>query len=211
MLKRYFTIALLSTAFLTGGQAYAASGSDPASAAASVETVENVDPDAALPAVTETAPESVGDASESGIARKMTQAEKARNAKENDSWGGAITIIAMTIVIACLVVLSVLFLIFGKISQKLLSSKKRKNAPVAAEGQTPHTEDLDSGEVIAAISAALAEHFGVSHDMEDTILTIRRMKRAYSPWNSKIYNLRHEPGLHHNNPNGDALRHFPRR
>lgn len=65
--------------------------------------------------------------------------------------------------------------------------------------------------MIAAISAALAEHFGVSHDMEDTILTIRRMKRAYSPWNSKIYNLRHEPGLHHNNPNGDALRHFPRR
>ncbi|WP_290390901.1 OadG family protein, partial [Paramuribaculum intestinale] len=49
----------------------------------------------------------------------------------------------------------------------------------------------DSGEVIAAISMALAEHSGHGHDMEDTILTIRRMRKAYSPWNSKIYNMRH--------------------
>ena len=32
---------------------------------------------------------------ESPIAKKMTQAEKARNAAENDSAGGAITLIAM--------------------------------------------------------------------------------------------------------------------
>ena len=40
---------------------------------------------------------------------------------------------------------------------------------------------------------ALAEHFGQGHDMEDTILTIKRMKKAYSPWNSKIYNMRQIP------------------
>mgnify|MGYP000836756622 CR=1 FL=1 len=28
---------------------------------------------------------------------------------------------------------------------------------------------------------------------EFPILTLRRMKRAYSPWNSKIYNIRHVP------------------
>lgn len=53
---------------------------------------------------------------QSELTRKAIQAEKARNAAENDSFGGAITIIAMFIVIGALVVLSLLFLGFGKIS-----------------------------------------------------------------------------------------------
>lgn len=52
---------------------------------------------------------------------------------------------------------------------------------------------------------ALSEHFGDGHDMEETILTIRRMKRAYSPWNSKIYNLRHMPELQRNAPGRSAF------
>ena len=56
---------------------------------------------------------------------------------------------------------------------------------------------LIPGEVIAAIAAALAEHYSGKHDMEDYILTIRSMKRSYSPWNSKIYNLRVLPQVKH--------------
>lgn len=144
--------------------------------------------------------ETIGQApAESNVAKKMTQAEKAHNAEVNDSWGGAITIVAMLIVISALAILSVLFLCFGKISEKLLSRNKRKassanaTAPVSDDHHEP-----DSGEVIAAIALALTEHFQGGHDYEDTILTIRRMKRAYSPWNSKIYNLRHIPDLHRN-------------
>lgn len=132
---------------------------------------------------------------ESEIARKMTQAEKAQNVKENDSWGGAITIIAMVIVVGALVVLSILFNIFGKISAGLLSKKKLAAHGKTADEVDENHEDVDSGEVIAAISAALAEHFNDQHDVEDYILTIRRMRRAYSPWNSKIYNIRQEPDL----------------
>ena len=139
------------------------------------------------------------DYGESAVARKMTQAEKNRNAAENDSWGGAITIIAMCIVIGALIVLSLLFSIFGKISESILTSKK-KRAKVAAEHDDEHeNHDLAPGEVIAAISLALAEHFGEGHDVEDTILTIRRLQKAYSPWNSKIYNLRN-PQDHRRNP-----------
>ena len=139
------------------------------------------------------------DYGESKVARKMTQAEKNRNAAENDSWGGAITIIAMCIVIGALIVLSVLFMIFGKVSEAILTSKKKK-AKNAAEHHDEHeNNDLAPGEVIAAISLALSEHFGEGHDVEDTILTIRRLQKAYSPWNSKIYNLRN-PQDHHRNP-----------
>lgn len=129
----------------------------------------------------------------SEIKRKAIQAEKARNAAENDKYGGAITIIAMGIVLSALLILSVLFLIFGKISSAFQKAQKRKAHGVDESTAEEHHEELDSGEVIAAISMALAEHMGQGHDMEDTILTIRRMRKAYSPWNSKIYNLRVTP------------------
>lgn len=139
--------------------------------------------------------EEVNTVQESEMTRKAIQAEKARNAAENDSFGGAITIIAMCIVLAALIILSVLFLGFGKISSSMLTSRKRAAHGVTADNAEDHHEELDSGEVIAAIGMALAEHFGQGHDMEDTILTIKRMKKAYSPWNSKIYNMRHVPEL----------------
>lgn len=130
---------------------------------------------------------------QSELTRKMIQAEKAKNAAENDSYGGAITIIAMCIVLSALVILSILFLVFGKISSSVQKDRKRKAHGVSDHNAEEHHDELDSGEVIAAISMALAEHMGQGHDMEDTILTIRRMRKAYSPWNSKIYNMRVMP------------------
>lgn len=129
------------------------------------------------------------DYGESKVAKRMTQAEKNRNAAENDGWGGAITIIAMCIVLSALIVLSILFMIFGKVSESLLTARKKKAK--AAADHSPHDDnELAPGEVIAAISLALSEYFSDPHDVEDTHLTIRRMQKAYSPWNSKIYNLR---------------------
>ena len=127
---------------------------------------------------------------ESELTRKAIQAEKARNAAENDEFGGAITLIAMTIVISALVVLSILFMLFGKVSSWLQTRRKHKAHGVTSATSEAHHDELDMGEAIAAISMALAEHTGQGHDIEDTILTIRRMKKAYSPWNSKIYNIR---------------------
>ena len=138
------------------------------------------------------------DYGESAVARKMTKAEKAKNAAENDSWGGAITIIAMCIVLSALVVLSILFMIFGKVSESILTAKKK--AAKAKASHAPHDDTgLAPGEVIAAISLALSEYFGDKHDIEDTHLTIRRLQKSYSPWNSKIYNLR--PNLEHRRNN----------
>lgn len=187
---------------LAGGS-YAAPAGDPDSATDSVETVlgqQIAVPTQAVPS------EEVNYVEESQVAKKMTQAEKAHNAAVNDSWGGAITIIAMCIVVSALAILSILFLCFGKISQSLISKKKRQTAK-QADGSPIESQkaEVDSGEVIAAIAMALSEHFGDGHDMEDTILTIRRMKRAYSPWNSKIYNLRQMPELHRNNASRSAF------
>ncbi len=134
----------------------------------------------------------------SATAKRMRQLEKAENLKENDSFGGSLTLISMCIVILALILLSILFQCFGKISQALLT--KKKHAAVEKAGKTidqAHPE-LASGETIAAIGMALSEYFGQGHDMEHTLLTIHQIKKSYSPWNSKIYNLRAKPELHRN-------------
>lgn len=195
MLKKYlYALAICSALSLHALPASAAGYPDEAA-----EPVEQTLPDGQV-ALESDAPDStpVDYVEESETARKMTQAEKSRNAAENDKYGGAITIIAMVIVVSALAILSVLFLIFGKVSQALLAKKKRDAHGITPANVPDDHVDVDSGEAIAAIAAALAEHFGQNHDLEDTILTIRRMKRAYSPWNSKIHGLRHTPGLIHN-------------
>lgn len=143
--------------------------------------------------------EEVNYVEESPLVRKMTQAQKAENAEKYDSFGGGITIIAMCIVVGALIVLSILFYIFGNISSWFLSHKKKQTAKVLKNDGIVSTEDNspDSGETIAAIAAALAQHFSTDHDMQNTILTIKRMRKAYSPWNSKIYNMRHQPEITH--------------
>ena len=49
------------------------------------------------------------------------------------------------------------------------------------------------GDVYAAIAMALHEAQNEVHDVEETVLTITRVKRSYSPWSSKIYTLRETP------------------
>lgn len=48
-------------------------------------------------------------------------------------------------------------------------------------------------EINAAIAAAIFLYRQEVHDYEDTVLTIKRIDRAYSPWSSKIYSLRKYP------------------
>lgn len=189
MLRKYILNVALCTTLLAAAPAVAAVGADPQYEYTEVSNEgdqTNVTGDW-------TDSKEVNTVQESEMTRKAIQAQKAKNAAENDRFGGAITIIAMCIVLFALIVLSVLFLGFGKISAAVLTSKKRKAHGVTSQNSENHHEELDSGEVIAAIGMALAEHFGQGHDMEDTILTIKRMKKAYSPWNSKIYNMRQIP------------------
>lgn len=191
MLKRFF-ILILPLCFALAPASAQSELSDPVETSVSVgeqmEAVPQYPPS-----------EEVNYVEESEIARKMLQAKKAENAKTYDSYGGGITIIAMCIVLGALIVLSVLFYIFGNISSWFQRRKKRQTAKNIKVEVAPEKENHapDTGEVIAAISAALASHFATDHDMQDTILTIKKLRKAYSPWNSKIYNMRHLPEVAH--------------
>ena len=115
--------------------------------------------------------------------------EKIENFKTNDSLGIGMTITAMAVVFLGLLLL---FLIFKQVGKAAIAASKR-NAQKAGAPVNVNTPDEVSGEVFAAIATAFYEMSDDNHDIEHTVLTIRKVRRAYSPWSSKIYSLRETP------------------
>ena len=112
---------------------------------------------------------------------------------EQDENGFGMAIIAMCIVFSALLLLSVCFYIISKIGAKITRRNKAASQGInLKEVEKTERPDHDTGEEIAAIAMALHEHLN-THDRENTVLTINKVKRAYSPWNSKIYNMREMP------------------
>ena len=126
--------------------------------------------------------------------RIKAENSKIETFKTQDKNGFALTVMAMGIVFSALLLLCICFYIISKIGARKLRQNKAKAQGVEA-GETAaaaqHT-DADTSEVIAAISMALYQHLN-AHDTENTILTINKVKRAYSPWSSKIYSIRETP------------------
>lgn len=112
--------------------------------------------------------------------------------RANDPHGFVLTLMAMGIVFSALLLLSICFYFFGKLNEKRATRKKAAAIAPNAASASAEAVKGDSGEEIAAIAMALYEHLN-AHDKEDAILTINKVKKAYSPWSSKIYTLRETP------------------
>lgn len=84
-----------------------------------------------------------------------------------------------------------LFLFFSNLTKILVAARKRK---LKAAGKQTTDDDMSiPGETAAAISMALSLHFQEAHDIENTIITIKKVQSTYSPWNSKLHGLRQNP------------------
>ena len=89
--------------------------------------------------------------------------------------------------------LLLLYLIFANLT-KVLQLRLRKRLKSTGHKEEAEAKELSvSGEINAAISMALYLHFSEAHDIENTVLTITKVQRTYSPWSSKIYGLRDFP------------------
>lgn len=135
-----------------------------------------------------------GDYITPGSANKIKSINpKIEQFKEKDENGFAMTITAMGIVFSALILLSVCFYIISKINASRSRRKKMEahgiDATTVSRKERP---EGDTGEVIAAIAMALHEHLD-AHDKESSVLTINKVRKAYSPWSSHIYTLRHYP------------------
>ncbi len=89
--------------------------------------------------------------------------------------------------------LLMLYLFFSRFTQLLLAAKKRK-LKAAGKKTSENIDDISiPGETVAAISMALSLNFQEAHDIENTIITIKKVQSTYSPWNSKLHGLRQYP------------------
>ncbi len=101
----------------------------------------------------------------------------------------ALTVLGYGIVFLALLTLYLFFANLTKLIIKLRKSKLKESGKNVSETD----DDTISGEVAAAISMALALNFQEAHDIESTIITIKKVQSQYSPWNSKLHGLRQNP------------------
>jgi Na+-transporting methylmalonyl-CoA/oxaloacetate decarboxylase gamma subunit len=114
---------------------------------------------------------------------------KVKYLAENDADGGLLTLTSMLVVFLGLIALYFFFKISGNIAKSMSQRQVAKSGTLSAVRSHSHL----SGEVLAAISAAIYELKEDQHDIESTILTINQVKRNYSPWNAKRQSLRELP------------------
>lgn len=126
---------------------------------------------------------------------------KAARLEKADPYGALMAFTAMSVVFLALILLYLIFKNVGNYS--IRKSKQRESqatgTPVSsakgsAVGSSSHEP---SAEVYAAIATAmhLYREDSETHDIENTILTIHKVSKSYSPWSSKIYTLRETPQL----------------
>ena len=110
-----------------------------------------------------------------------------QNILEND--GILITVAGYVVVFLSLLLL---FVIFTNLT-KILRMNIRKKLQDAGKTDVKEEELSIPGETNAAIAMALYLHYQEIHDFENTVITMKKVQKAYSPWSSKIYGLRQFP------------------
>ncbi len=104
--------------------------------------------------------------------------------------GELISVVSMAVVFSSLALLSIFLIYLTKTLQLSVRKKREKTGEITPA--SPKAMD-STGEIDAAIFTALHLHFSELHDLENTVLTINKVQRVYSPWSSKIYGLRNIP------------------
>jgi len=100
---------------------------------------------------------------------------------------------SILLIIGVLVGIALAFAILAFIQKGKKEAKVAPAPVVPAEEPVKKDELGEMGKISAVIGVALNLYMDDVHDYEDTILTIQKVVRPYSPWSSKIYGLRQVP------------------
>jgi len=108
-----------------------------------------------------------------------------------DPLGIGMTMIAMSIVFIALILLYLIFKYIGHLNTS--SSRKKSLVKKGKIEEASRISEDAPGDVYAAIAMALHLYLSQMHDEENTVITMEKVARSYSPWSSKIYGLRQTP------------------
>ena len=107
-----------------------------------------------------------------------------------DPSGFGMTIIAMGVVFSALIFLYLFFKNLSRVFTNEFKVPRILRRRKTETGEEHLEEEESTGDEIAAIAVALYFHSLALREMEDTVLTIKKVARNYSPWSSKIYGIR---------------------
>jgi len=137
--------------------------------------------------------------SSNNTVEKISQAEIFHKA---DPVGIILTITTIVMVSIVLTLLFYIFKLFSYYYARPIKIRRRIRKRRGIKSETESGESEESAEVtlgtityeeLAALAAVLYKYSEELHDSESNVLTINRVKRMYSPWNSKIQTLRKNP------------------
>jgi sodium pump decarboxylase gamma subunit len=112
----------------------------------------------------------------------------------NVGWGEMLLMAGIGFLIVFAVLVLLIFIMKGMGWIFTRERKPRVAATPVSEPASDHA--ISDQELVAAIATALKLYKSDLHDRESETLTINRITRAYSPWNSKIHGLTQLPEKH---------------
>lgn len=98
----------------------------------------------------------------------------------------ALAVTGYSVVFLSLFLLALLFSVIPKV---LSWNIRRTFDDEGDEAKKALAGNMIPGEVSAAIGVAISLYLNELHDQDAAILTIKKVGKSYTPWNSKIYNV----------------------
>ncbi len=122
------------------------------------------------------------------LSRHYRVAKQAEKIKQSDPIGIGLTAVAVSVVFIALICIALLISGSGRLIAR--SEEKSKNKGKKAPAIKPVSEGSAADEEFyAAIAAAIHLYNDELHDEEDTVITIQKVEREWTPWNAKYYNM----------------------
>lgn len=114
--------------------------------------------------------------------------KKGDEISKHDPYGIGLTLIAVSTVFLALIVIFLFLLLFGGLNIRFQKMQAKKHEVKDVKQAVKDITQV-SGEEFAAIAAAIYMYDDQLHDEENTILTINKVSKTYSPWSSKLHNM----------------------
>ena len=116
-------------------------------------------------------------------------AKQSEKIKESDPVGIGLTAVAVAVVFLALVCIALILQGTGKLMMDMENKKKDKGKKEKSFKPVSMGSSADITEIHAAIAAAIYLYNEELHDEENTIITIQKVEREWTPWNAKYYNM----------------------
>ena len=104
-------------------------------------------------------------------------------------FGLTVAVVGFSIVFFSLTLLVIIFTRLPKLINMKFNREKLRKSKTRNKETISDDDFIVEGNVTAAISLALHLYFSELHDEESNIVTIKKIRKAYSPWSSKIYSV----------------------